>query len=563
LKSPTPSSHAAHSTPPAGINRGHRSIFIGILIAIILGILIGGLFPNFAIRLTILGEIFLNSLMMIVVPLVIFSMIVGITGLGDIRNLGSVGWRTVAYYMVTTGISVVIGIILVNIIQPGKGISHGEEHIDYKYTISGKNKRTVTLTNEKWDKVQYNKKYILVLLDQNVQGLIESISKNSATVTLWEPHKASDVFYITSDYGTRLPFRRVEGQLVSAEPKIDSTGTGIKIDLPVAQRLRGKEGRGVGNTLKEVLVGDKEIGKEGMIPRNIFNAMVRMDILPLIVFSLLIGAALSVLGTQGRTAIEVISILNDAIMRLIHWIMVVAPIGIFGLIAARIGKAGGFSGFLPELFALGKYSFTVVLGLIIHGCIVLPLILLLIGKRNPRTFVTGVGPALLNAFSTASSSATLPLTMEGVEKENGISNRTASFVLPLGATINMDGTALYEAVAAIFIAQVYGIFMGPVQQTVVFLTATLAAIGAAGIPEAGLVTMVIVLRAVGLPIEGVGLILTIDWLLDRFRTTVNVWGDSVGAGVIETLEMKTITNKNNPTKKQQRKIPKKYKNVIK
>jgi len=331
----------------------------------------------------------------------------------------------------------------------------------------------------------------------------------------------------------------------------------------VAQRLRGKEGRGVGNTLKEVLVGDKEIGKEGMIPRNIFNAMVRMDILPLIVFSLLIGAALSVLGTQGRTAIEVISILNDAIMRLIHWIMVVAPIGIFGLIAARIGKAGGFSGFLPELFALGKYSFTVVLGLIIHGCIVLPLILLLIGKRNPRTFVTGVGPALLNAFSTASSSATLPLTMEGVEKENGISNRTASFVLPLGATINMDGTALYEAVAAIFIAQVYGIFMGPVQQTVVFLTATLAAIGAAGIPEAGLVTMVIVLRAVGLPIEGVGLILTIDWLLDRFRTTVNVWGDSVGAGVIETLEMKTITNKNNPTKKQQRKIPKKYKNVIK
>ena len=126
--------------------------------------------------------------------------------------------------------------------------------------------------------------------------------------------------------------------------------------------------------------------------------------------------------------------------------------------------------------------------------------------------------------------------MEGVEHRNGISNRTASFVLPLGATINMDGTALYEAVAAMFIAQVYGITMGPVEQAIVFLTATLAAIGAAGIPEAGLVTMVIVLRAVGLPIEGIGLILTIDWLLDRFRTTVNVWGDSVGAGVIETLE---------------------------
>jgi Na+/H+-dicarboxylate symporter len=126
--------------------------------------------------------------------------------------------------------------------------------------------------------------------------------------------------------------------------------------------------------------------------------------------------------------------------------------------------------------------------------------------------------------------------MNRVEQANGISNRTTSFVLPLGATINMDGTALYEAVAAIFIAQVYGIEMGPVAQTVIFLTATLAAIGAAGIPEAGLVTMVIVLRAVNLPIEGIFLILTIDWLLDRFRTTVNVWGDSVGAGVIETLE---------------------------
>jgi Na+/H+-dicarboxylate symporter len=190
---------------------------------------------------------------------------------------------------------------------------------------------------------------------------------------------------------------------------------------------------------------------------------------------------------------------------------------------------------LPELLAIGKYSFTVVLGLAIHGLIALPFILFFIGRRNPVKYAEGMGTALLNAFSTASSSATLPLTMEGVEQENGISKRTSSFVLPLGATINMDGTALYEAVAAMFIAQVYGITLGPVQQTVIFLTATLAAIGAAGIPEAGLVTMVIVLKAVDLPIEGIGLILTIDWLLDRFRTTVNVWGDSVGAGVIETL----------------------------
>ena len=131
--------------------------------------------------------------------------------------------------------------------------------------------------------------------------------------------------------------------------------------------------------------------------------------------------------------------------------------------------------------------------------------------------------------------------MQGVEEQNGISNRTASFVLPLGATINMDGTALYEAVAVMFIAQVYGITMGPAEQIIIVLTATLAAIGAAGIPEAGLVTMVIVLNAVGLPIEGVALILSIDWLLDRFRTTVNVWGDSVGAGIIETYESRDST----------------------
>ena len=153
-------------------------------------------------------------------------------------------------------------------------------------------------------------------------------------------------------------------------------------------------------------------------------------------------------------------------------------------------------------------------------------------------YVGGVGTALLNAFSTASSSATLPITIKGVTTENGVSERSSSFVLPLGATINMDGTALYEAIAAMFIAQVYAISLGLGEQVVIVLTATLTAIGAAGIPEAGLVTMVIVLNAVGLPIEGISLILAVDWLLDRFRTTVNVWGDSIGAGVIDAYEVR-------------------------
>jgi Na+/H+-dicarboxylate symporter len=176
---------------------------------------------------------------------------------------------------------------------------------------------------------------------------------------------------------------------------------------------------------------------------------------------------------------------------------------------------------------------TVLIGLAIHALVVLPLILWLFGRRNPYRYLMNMGAALLTAFSTASSSATLPLTIECAEQKNMVSRRAAYFVLPLGATVNMDGTALYEAVAAIFIAQAVGMALGIEQQVLIFLTATLAAIGAAGIPEAGLVTMVIVLRAVNLPLEGIGLILAVDWLLDRFRTTVNVWGDATGAAIIE------------------------------
>ena len=516
-------------------NGGQRNLIYGIVIAILVGIIVGGWLPSIGEKTAILGEIFLYSLKMIVVPLVMLSMIVGITGLGDIRNLGPIGGRTVLYYMATTGISVMIGIILVSIIQPGKGISPGEQHENSGYTLSGEGNRTVTLADGSWERTRYDEKYRLALTDQEVEGTIESFTENSATVTEWE-NTAADVFHIVNDKGERLPFRRVNGQVVPAFPNLRASGSGVEIKLPVAKEVRGKEERDIGNTLTEVLLGDESTGKEGMIPRNVFNAMVRTDILPLIFFAILIGAALSVLSERGRVAIEMLTGLNDAVMRIVHWIMVVAPIGIFGLIAGRIGDAGGFTAFLPELMAIGKYSFTVVLGLALHGFVVLPLILMFLGRRNPRRYAGGMSAALMNAFSTASSSATLPLTMDGVENNNGISNRTSSFVLPLGATINMDGTALYEAVAAIFIAQVHGISLGPVEQGIIFLTATLAAIGAAGIPEAGLITMVIVLRAVGLPIEGIGLILTVDWLLDRFRTAVNVWGDSVGAGVIETLE---------------------------
>ena len=224
----------------AGGNGGQR-ILIGIVIAIIVGLIVGGWIPNFAAKTTLLGDIFLNALKMIVVPLVMFSMIVGITGLGDIRNLGPIGGRTVLYYMATTGLSVLIGIILVNIIQPGKGISRGADHPDYTYTVGGENNRTVTLTNGTWESTRYDHRYALILSDQEVQGAIQSMTENSATVRLWEPVQGGEEVYIEAEDGTRLPFRRVGGQLVSDEPELQSGGKGVKIDLPIAGAVRGKE----------------------------------------------------------------------------------------------------------------------------------------------------------------------------------------------------------------------------------------------------------------------------------------------------------------------------------
>lgn len=530
--------------------KGGYNILVGIILAIIFGVIVGGWFPEVAVHTEILGEIFLNLLKMIVVPLVMLSMIVGITGLGDVRHLGTIGGRTVFFYMTTTALAVLVGIILVNIINPGKGVQHGEEHPEFTYVIEGEDFRTVTLTEGVWAKQKYDANYVLVLQDQKMRGVIESVSEKSVRVKIWELVRSGESYYVPSEDGTVLPFRNVKGELKASLPRPESSGKGVKIELAIAKKVKGKEGKGMGDTLEEVILGDPAKNKEGLIPRNLFNAMVNMDILPLIFFSLLLGAALSVMGARAQGVIDGFSVLNDAVMKIVHGIMYVAPIGIFGLIAARIGLAGGFQGFWPELVAVGKYFLTVVLGLFIHGCIVLPAILWIFGRRSPLQYARGMGTALLNAFSTASSSATLPLTMEGVEKENGISNRTASFVLPLGATINMDGTALYEAVAAIFIAQVYGYDLGLSAQVIIALTATLAAIGAAGIPEAGLVTMVIVLKAVDLPIEGIGLILSIDWLLDRFRTTVNVWGDAVGAGVIETLEAQSSSQSKNVAPKE-------------
>jgi len=270
-----------------------------------------------------------------------------------------------------------------------------------------------------------------------------------------------------------------------------------------------------------------------LVHPNIIDAAAHMKLLPIIVFCILLAAALSTLGDKGKPVVAFFEGLNEAMMRIVEWIMIFAPIGIFALIASKLGAAGGGEAFVAQLAGLAKYAMAVISGLLLHAA-VLCLILLLLARRSVFDYLRHLASALMTAFSTASSSATLPLTLEGV-KAAGVDARARRFVLPLGATINMDGTALYEAVAVLFIAQAYGIDLGFGQQMLVLLTATMAAIGAAGIPEAGLVTMVIVLEAVGLPLDGIGLILAIDWFLDRCRTTINVFGDSVGAAVVANM----------------------------
>ena len=211
--------------------------------------------------------------------------------------------------------------------------------------------------------------------------------------------------------------------------------------------------------------------------------------------------------------------------------MHLAPFGVCALMAYIVGNLG-----IDVIKDLAKYMATVVLGLGIHACVTLPILLFVFARYSPLRFFRHVFSAVATAFSTASSAATLPITMDCLEENAGISNKVTSFVIPLGATVNMDGTALYEAVAAMFIAQAYGIEMTLVQQIVIMLTATLASIGAAAIPSAGLFTMMIVLNTVGLPLEGLAMIWAVDRLLDMCRTAVNVWGDSCGTAIVAKLE---------------------------
>jgi len=275
-----------------------------------------------------------------------------------------------------------------------------------------------------------------------------------------------------------------------------------------------------------------------IVPENIVDTMARGEVLPVIFFAVLFGFFIT--RVQDHYRVKMTSFFEgffEVMMKVTMFVIRFTPFGILGIVtrevAANADKLGDIAG------SMAIYMITVFAGLLFHTVVTLPLIVRFIGKANPVKHFRNMATPLLTAFSTASSSATLPLTMEAVEHKSGVSNRISSFILPLGATVNMDGTALYECVAAIFISQVYGIELTVTQQFIIVTTALLASIGAAGIPMAGLVMMTVVLTSVHLPLEGIGLILSVDLILDMSRTTVNVWSDTCGAVTIAKSEGET------------------------
>ncbi len=376
---------------------------------------------NLLTKLDFVGNLFIRLLKMIIIPLIIASLVSGVASLGDARSLGRLGGKTFIYYMCTTVIAVTIGLVLVNVVRPGK-------HFD---------------------------------------------PDNAPRATVATDREPPSILSILED----------------------------------------------------------------IVPENLVDAMAQSRVLSVIFFSILLGTAIISVGEKARPLAAFFESLNVVVMKIVGWIMALAPIGVFALMARMVGTLG-----LSVMKPLAFHMLTVLLGLAVHAVIILPLLLRVFARYSPVRFAKDMFSAVLTAFSTASSSATLPITMECVEKNAGVSNRVASFVLPLGATVNMDGTALYEAVAAMFIAQAYGIDLSVGQQVVIMLTATLASIGAAAIPSAALVTMVIVLRSVNLPMEGIGMIWAVDRILDMFRTAVNVWGDSCGTAIIARLEGEKLNN---------------------
>ena len=416
----------------------HWQILIGMLAGVIWGLIaiyFGWLqFTSFYIKPW--GTIFINLLKLIAMPLIVVSLINGVSNLKDVSKLSSIGLKTIGLYILTTVIAISVGLAIVNITKPGKVFPEDKaREFEQRYADHAQTKKASAESIKKETPL----KFIVDLVPQN---LVQAMSNN-----------------------TRM--------------------------------------------------------------------------LQVIFFSILFGISIVLLPDKKSKPVKKLFFsLNEVVLKMIDIIMKMAPYGVFALIASLIVDiAGENPGDTLSLFAaLGLYGVTVILGLLVMIFVVYPLFLKFLTKIKYSNFVKAITPVQMLAFSTSSSAATLPFTMETAEEKLGIDNEIASFVLPLGATINMDGTSLYQAVAAVFLAQVYGMDLGLSGQLTIILTATLASIGSAAVPGAGMVMLIIVLTAVGIPTEGIALIFAVDRPLDMLRTAVNVTGDTTVASIIATSE---------------------------
>ncbi len=407
----------------------HWQILIAILLAVIAaalsretGIATDGLY---AVS-DFLGTMFISALKMLIVPLIASSIVIGVAGIGSSGNLGKLGGKTLLFYGLTTLLAILVGLFLVNLVQPG--IANGEP-------------------------VQE-----LLALDTQTSEVIDQVGTKDA-------------------------------------------GDVIEIFLR-------------------------------MVPPNIVEAAAQGEMLGIIFFCLLFGYFMTRL--EHEDAEPLFKFWNgvfQVMMKMTGWVMMFAPIGVFGLVARVVIKTG-FDAAVPLLI----FAAVVLLALAVHAFVTLSLLLRFVGRVSPLAMLRVTSPAMLMAFSTASSSATLPVTMDSVEKGAGVSNQVSSFVLPLGATVNMNGTALYECMAAIFIAQAYGLELGFVTQFSIVVIALVTSIGVAGIPSASLVAIAIILAAVGLPVEAIGVLFVFDRVLDMARTSVNVFGDASCAVIVARLQ---------------------------
>ncbi len=414
------------------------------------------------------GDIFINVLKLIAVPLVLFSIISGVSSLGDPAKLGRLGIKTVVTYLLTTMTAVVVGLVLVNLFQPGARVS---------------------------------------------EDLLES---NRIRYELWRDANGIEVL----DDINLLNEPRLESKVE------EITGESVQMNDWVMDKLTKAERTKSSGPLQPLV---------DVVPTNIFRALADMSMLQIIFFAVFFGVVLVGLPKETSAPLtRAVEALNEVFVQMVWIVMKAMPLFVFALMAGQIVNAAGSD---PEMFRqlleyLLQYSLVVLLGLAFMVFLFYPsLVALLVRKLGYRKFMSGMRDAQITAFSTSSSVATLPVTMDCVRNRIGVSERTTSFVLPIGATVNMDGTSLYQAVAVVSLAQFHMVDLSLAQQAVIVLTATLASIGAAAVPSAGLVLMIIVLESVGLNPAWIALIFPVDRILDMCRTVVNVTGD----GAVSTL----------------------------